>query len=148
MCCINAGQSVTKSQEIIESKPAGPIWPFAKSKRIGKSKLRKAIRGQLGYLRRNLKSIDQLSKAVELTVLSPKQYRELLIISEVHRQQQLMYDQRSRRVDDRIVSISQPHVRPIKRGKAANDTEFGAKLSVSMVDGYAFVDRTSWDKLQ
>ena len=56
-----------------------------------------------------------------------------------------MYDQRSRRVDDRIVSISQPHVRPIKRGKAANDTEFGAKLSVSMVDGYAFVDRTSWD---
>ena len=117
----------------------------AKSKRIGKSKLRKAIRGQLGYLRRNLKSIDQLSKAVELTVLSRKQYRELLIISEVHRQQQLMYDQRSRRVDDRIVSISQPHVRPIKRGKAANDTEFGAKLSVSMVDGYAFVDRTSWD---
>lgn len=117
----------------------------AKSKRVSKRKLRKAIRGHLGYLRRNLKSIDRLSKAVELTVLSPKQYRDLLIISEVYRQQQLMYDQRSCRVDDRIVSISQPHVRPIKRGKAANDTEFGAKLSVSMVDGYAFVDRTSWD---
>ena len=56
-----------------------------------------------------------------------------------------MYDHRSQRVDDRIVSISQPHVRPIKRGKAGSNTEFGAKLSVSMVDGYAFVDRTSWD---
>lgn len=109
------------------------------------SKLRKARRSRLGYLRRNLKSIDQLSKTVELTVLRPKQYRDLLVISEVYRQQQLMYDQRSRRVDDRIVSISQPHVRPIKRGKAGSDTEFGAKLSVSMVDGYAFVDRTSRD---
>jgi IS5 family transposase len=36
-------------------------------------------------------------------------------------------------------------VRPIKRGKAGSDTEFGAKVSVSLVDGYAFVDRTSWD---
>jgi hypothetical protein len=48
-------------------------------------------------------------------------------------------------VDDRIVSITQPHVRPIKRGKAGRDTEFGAKLSVSVVDGFSFVDRLSWD---
>ena len=56
-----------------------------------------------------------------------------------------MYDHRSKRIADRIVSISQPHVRPIKRGKAGSDTEFGAKLSVSLVNGYSFVDRTSWD---
>ena len=117
----------------------------AKSKRVSDSKLRKARRSQLGYLRRNLKSIGKLSKTVELAVLKPKQYRDLLVISEVYRQQQLMYDQASRRIDDRIVSISQPHVRPIKRGKAGSDTEFGAKLSISMVNGYAFVDRTSWD---
>ncbi len=43
------------------------------------------------------------------------------------------------------MSISQPHVRPIKRGKAGRDTEFGAKLSVSVVDGFSFVDRMSWD---
>ncbi len=35
-----------------------------------------------------------------------------------------MYDQRTQRIDDRMVSISQPHVRPIKRGKAGRDTEF------------------------
>jgi len=48
-------------------------------------------------------------------------------------------------VDDRIVSISQPHVRPIVRGKAGRPTEFGAKLSISVVGGFSFVDRLSWD---
>ena len=104
---------------------------IAKSKRVSKSKLRKGIRSQLGFLKRNIKSIGELSKNVPLTQLS--------------RQQQWMYDTRSKRVDDRIVSISQPHVRPIKRGKAGSDTEFGAKLSVSLIDGYAFADRISWD---
>jgi len=56
-----------------------------------------------------------------------------------------MFDHKSRRIDDRIVSISQPHVCPIKRGKAGSDTEFGVKLPVSMVNGYALVDRINWD---
>jgi len=62
-----------------------------------------------------------------------------------NRQQLEMFENNSQRVDDRIVSISQPHVRPIKRGKAGRETEFGAKLSLSVVDGFSFVDRLSWD---
>ena len=72
-------------------------------------------------------------------------YRNLLVCREVHRQQLHMYATGARRIDDRIVSISQPHVRPIKRGKAGRDTEFGAKLSISVVGGFSFVDRLSWD---
>ncbi|MCP4568860.1 MAG: IS5 family transposase [FCB group bacterium] len=117
----------------------------AKSKQAGGNKLRKALRRQLGYLRRNLAGIDKLSQQTELSALSQKQYRDLLVSAELYRQQKSMYDHRSHRISDRIVSISQPHVRPIKRGKAGSDTEFGAKLSVSLVEGYAFVDRTSWD---
>jgi hypothetical protein len=117
----------------------------AKSKQAGSNRLRKALRRQLGYLRRNLASVDKLSRQTELTALSRKQYRDLLVLAELYRQQKWMYDHRSHRISDRIVSISQPHVRPIKRGKAGSDTEFGAKLSVSLVEGYAFVDRTSWD---
>jgi len=45
------------------------------------------------------------------------------------------------------VNISQPHVRPIKRGKAGSDTEFGAKVSISLIDEISFVDRISWDNL-
>lgn len=118
---------------------------IAKSKKVRRSKLRKALRSQLCYINRNLKSIDKLAKVAPLTVLGRRQYRDLLVISELYRQQKWMHDNRSRRIDNRIVSISQPHVRPIKRGKAGSDTEFGAKLSVSLVEGFAFVDRASWD---
>lgn len=117
----------------------------AKDKRMSRQKIRKCLRQQLGYLRRNLGSIDRLAKDTGLCGLSARRYKELLVISEVFRQQQWMYDNRSRRIDDRIVSISQPHVRPIKRGKAAADTEFGAKVSISLVGGVSFVDTISWD---
>lgn len=56
-----------------------------------------------------------------------------------------MYDTKSHTVPDRIVSLPQPHVRPIVRGKAGRDVEFGAKLSVSLVEGYAYLDHLSWD---
>src|SRR5699024_12229164 len=56
-----------------------------------------------------------------------------------------MYDKRSKRIDDRIVSISQPHVRPIVRGKAKAGTEFGAKTSISLVSGYALMEKLDWD---
>jgi IS5 family transposase len=72
-------------------------------------------------------------------------YRNLLVCREVYRQQLQMYETNTHRIDDRIVSISQPHVRPIKRGKAGRDTEFGAKLSLSVIAGFSFVDRLSWD---
>lgn len=41
--------------------------------------------------------------------------------------------------------MTQPHIRPIVRGKAGKPTEFGAKLSVSCVDNYIFLDRISWE---
>ena len=117
----------------------------AKRKNLSKSRRRKALRKQLGYLRRNLKSIDKLSKQTLLLELSSRQYKNLLVIHEVYRQQQWMYDNHESRISDRIVSVSQPHVRPIKRGKAGAETEFGAKISVSLVEGFSFLDRLSWD---
>lgn len=117
----------------------------AKSKMLSKSKRRKVMRKQLGYLKRNLSSIDRLSKQSSLLLLSRRQYKNLMVCHEIYRQQQWMYEQRVNRIDDRIVSLSQPHVRPIKRGKAGSATEFGAKLSASLIDGVVFVDRISWD---
>ncbi len=66
-------------------------------------------------------------------------------MAQVYRQQQWMYENRTQRIEDRIVSLSQPHIRPIVRGKAGTPVEFGAKLSVSLRDGYVFLDRISWD---
>ncbi len=117
-----------------------------KKRKASRKQIRKGIRKQLNYLRRNLTHIDDLIAAgASLSALSPRRYRTLLVISEVWRQQQHMYAQKVHRIDDRIVSISQPHVRPIVRGKAGKPVEFGAKLSASCVNGYVFIDRISWD---
>ena len=119
---------------------------IAKKRRPGAKKLRKGIRQQLGYLKRNLGHIDCLIEAgASLDGLSKRHYRQLLVLHEVYRQQQQMYQARTRRIDDRIVSLSQPHVRPIVRGKAGTPVEFGPKLSVSYVDGCVFLDELSWD---
>jgi len=121
---------------------------FIRKKRPGRNVIRKAVRKQLGYLRRNLDHIEQLLQnpdAGSLKALSRRLYKLLLVCHEVYRQQQQMYDAKAKRVDDRIVSLSQPHVRPIKRGKAGRDTEFGAKLSASVVDGFSFLDYLRWD---
>lgn len=56
-----------------------------------------------------------------------------------------MFDEKNTSIEDRIVSINQPYVRPIVRGKTNARVEFGAKLSVSVVDGYSFLDTLSWD---
>ncbi len=56
-----------------------------------------------------------------------------------------MWSNKKLSIPDRIVSISQPHIRPIVRGKAGTAVEFGAKLSASCVDGYIFIERISWD---
>lgn len=116
-----------------------------KRRQLSSRQLRQAIRKQLGFLQRNLKSIDQLGYQSSLLLLDQREYKNLLVCNEVYRQQKWMYDHQERRIDDRIVSISQPHVRPIKRGKPGAVTEFGAKISVSLIDGYSFVDRISWD---
>ena len=106
---------------------------------------RKTLGQQLRFLGRNLKTIEKLAERVPLTILPRRQYRVLLIIHELYRQQLWMYENRCHRINDRIVSISQPHVRPIVRGKAAASTEFGAKLSATLVDGDVFLDRLDWD---
>lgn len=117
----------------------------SKQRRAGAKVIRKAVGKQLRYVKRNLEIIDVLAKEQSLTLLSRKQHRDLLVIQELYRQQRQMYEQRSHQVEDRIVSIHQPHVRPMVRGKAKARVEFGAKVSVSLVNGYAFLERQSWD---
>ncbi len=80
-----------------------------------------------------------------LSSLSGKQYKNLLVAEEVYRQQLWMHENNTNRIEDRIVSINQPHLRPIVRGKAGSSVEFGAKISASCVNSYVFLDYLSWD---
>jgi hypothetical protein len=69
-----------------------------------------------------------------------RQLKYFFVIRHLLEQQETMYRKKSHQVEDRIVSIHQPHVRPIVRGKAKARTEFGAKINSSLLDGYARVD--------
>jgi hypothetical protein len=117
----------------------------AKQKKPGAKKIRRAIGQQLRYLKRNFGHIDCMAEEGLLLYLNKRLYRLLLIIKEVYRQQLWMYENRTHSIADRIVSLYQPHVRPMVRGKVKNPVEFGAKVSISLVDGFSFVERIDWD---
>ena len=120
---------------------------ITKQKRPGAKKTRKAIGKQLRYIRRDLGHIDRLveERGAELGELTAYDYRCLLVSAEVYRQQLEMWEERTHRVSNRIVSLSQPWVRPIVRGKASARTEFGAKISAGVSGGYTTLHRLSWD---
>ncbi len=107
--------------------------------------VRKAIGKQLRYLRRDIAHIHTMLDTFEAFPLSRREQRMFMVIQTLFAQQQEMFEERKHSVADRIVSIHQPHVRPIVRGKARAKTEFGSKLHLSLVDGYAFIDTISWD---
>lgn len=133
---------------------------LVKQKRPRRAVRRKAIRKQLNYLNRNLKHIDSLWEAVcqpalpciraqyasQRCLLSNRELKLLWVIRTLYQQQQTLYDTKTTRVDDRIVSLHQPHVRPIVRGKPHISAEFGSKLSVSLTgEGIACLDAVRWD---
>ena len=120
---------------------------FSKSRKKSKKSIRKAIRQQLGYLRRDLKIIDRVgaSHPDYQEHLSKWEQERLTVIRILYAQQQEMFDTNTRRIDDRIVSLSQPWIRPIKRGKQNAETEFGAKIEMSDVDGFLRIEKISWD---
>lgn len=117
----------------------------AKQRRPGAGKRRKAVGKQLRFIRRDLRIIKNLAEKVSLSILPATHYRYLLVIHELYRQQNWMYQHHTNRIDDRIVSLSQSHVRPIVRGKARTKVEFGAKVAISMVHGDALIERLDWN---
>ena len=113
-------------------------------KRTGK-RIRKAIGQQLRFISRDLGYIDMFVLYNDV-VLNDKQKKRLFVLKELYEQQKYMYDNKTHKVKDRIVSISQPYIRPIVRGKAKAPVEFGAKLDMSIDEkGIARLEKLSFD---
>jgi hypothetical protein len=117
----------------------------AQNKNKSRKVIRKAVGSQLGYLKRNLKSVNHLLDSYSVIPLKTKDYKYLLVIQTLFEQQIQMYKSKTHSINNRIVSIHQPHVRPIVRGKSQAKVEFGAKIHVSIIDGISFLDELSWD---
>ena len=118
-----------------------------KKRKKSSEAIKKAIRFQLSYVERDLKIIEEyISEHPErIDLLSNTQKNKLETIKQIYNQQKYMYDNNVKKVSNRIVSVNQPYIRPIVRGKAGKNVEFGSKLLTSVVDGYSFIDYMSFD---
>ena len=142
----NRKNKLEKKPRTYRKKARKDYLKVTKKRRVSRKERIDAIAKQLQYIKRNLSHIDSLiNSGAELSRLNPRSYKLLLVITEVYRQQLWMHENQSKRIDDRIVNIAQPHIRPIVRGKAGKPVEFGAKLSVSCFENYVFLDHLSWD---
>ena len=116
-----------------------------KQKAPGAKKIKAGIGIQLGYVWSNLETIGELLLHTGLDVLPEKRTKRLMTICELYRQQRAMYEDGTHRCENRIVSLKQPHVRPIVRGKVGKPVEFGQKMALSVVNGYTFIEKQSFD---
>jgi hypothetical protein len=114
---------------------------FIRNRKPKKKLIRATIRKQLCYMRRDLAAIETCDTAK----LSSNSQQRLAVVRKLYEQQKQMYETKTHQIPDRIVSIHQPWVRPIVRGKATADVEFGAKVAISVVGGYARIENLSWD---
>ena len=116
---------------------------LSKSKKRSAKAVRSAIKKQLQYIRRDVRYIIQfVQNGVKLT---EKQAERLNLATTIYEQQRIMFESKTHSIPQRIVSFAQPWVRPIVRGKAHANTEFGAKLHISLVNGYARIERLDFE---
>ena len=116
---------------------------LSKSKKRSAKAVRSAIRKQLQYIRRDIGYIAEMVR--NGAKLSAKQAECLNNVTTVYEQQRIMLESGTHSIPRRIVSLAQPWVRPIVRGKAHANTEFGPKLHISLVDGYARIERLDFE---
>ncbi|MDZ7897634.1 MAG: hypothetical protein U5N85_06345 [Arcicella sp.] len=55
-------------------------------------------------------------------------------------QQEQCFNQPESKIENRIVSLHKPYVRPIIRGKENKPLEFGAKIHMYQVDNFDFIE--------
>ena len=125
-------------------KARGEYLKIIKQRRHKAGEVKEAIKQQLEYVEKNLETLSRLMMESSKP-LTKKRLKRLETIRIVVMQQAEMLDEDKHIVENRIVSLGQPHVRPIKRGKMGKPVEFGQKLGFSVIDGYTFIDKQSWD---
>ena len=116
---------------------------LARSKKRTAKRIRKAIRQQLQYIRRDRGYLRQFE--MQGIVLTENECKLLNVLDKVYDQQKYMFDHKVHTIENRIVSISQPYIRPIVRGKSKAQVEFGAKLGLSIVDGFGRIEKISFE---
>ncbi len=140
-------QGKLNQPRMYKNKARQQYLTIAKKKKKTNKDIRKGLRSQLQYVSRDINYINKLLEqhATLKPALNKRDWKLLQVIHEVYRQQHEMFTEDKRTIEHRIVSLYQPHVRPMPRGKDRVQTEFGSKQLVMLKDGYAHVQTISWD---
>ncbi len=113
---------------------------FAKSKKHSAKKIRKALRKQPGCVARDTGYLEKFMS--DGYAMTDKESSLYLTIITLYDQQKYIYDNKVHSVGGRIVSIWQPWLRPIVRGKVKTPVEFGAKFDPSLdSEGYGRIEK-------
>lgn len=118
---------------------------IAKQKKPKAARMKTAVKQQIGYVESNMKTIVDILTETGMEGFPDKRLARLLTIRELLIQQKTMQETGTRKCENRIVSLRQPHIRPIVRGKAGKRYEFGQKLGLSVIGGYTFIEKQSFD---
>ena len=117
---------------------------LAKAKKRSAKRIRATIRKQLAYIKRDIKYLENYME--DGYAPTSKEISLLMIIYKLYEQQQYMYKNKVHSVANRIVSITQPWIRPIVRGKTKSPVEFGAKFDLSIDDnGLGRIEQISYE---
>ena len=150
-------QSEALIDELHAQRPSGSLKPrtyrqklqhkwraFIKIRKPSRSKNRAMQKILLMTLQRNMGHIDTLLDELGVGSLKNKSLRRLWILREFLRQQ-LEWFETGQSPPSRIVSLAQPHIRPIFRGKANASYEFGAKVSLSVENGFVMLHASRFE---
>lgn len=139
-----AKQLAVKPPRTYKRKSHQAWTTFSRKPRRWAKTTHKQIKAQLQYIRRDLRYVKELQ--VQGGQLNQRQTQRLTIIRKLYEQQTEMYRQHTHRVADRIVSLDQPEIRPIIRGKAKDPVEFRPKIDVSISNGVVAVGRFAFNE--
>jgi len=113
---------------------------YQKKRKKSVKLIKKGVSALLRYVKRNMKQLGTLIEGYgwEICRDVKKRYE---VVKRMYAQQREMIREKKRSVEHRIVSVHQPQVRPIVRGKEGKEVEFGAKITMSRVGGYGMLDK-------
>jgi transposase, IS5 family len=118
---------------------------YQKNRKNSFKKTQKRKKTLLNLLNKGLEAYQNLLNRTSAVSLSKKVAARLKTIKKVYQQQYYLFYNKTTKVADRIVSLNQPHIRPIVRGKENKPVEFGIKVHMTQVDGINLVEHHSFN---
>lgn len=129
--------------KFIEQKRKQLSYDKLKKKSVKKGKARK--KSLLYLLNKGIGQLQDFLDSHPQITLSTEQGKRIRTIKKVLQQQQHLFNDPTKKVKDRIVSLYKPYVRPIVRGKENKPVEFGMKVHMLQTGGIQYFDKMDFN---